>query len=57
MFTIDCPVHGSRMLLSEQRIRSLRNTESGITVDLECYCGHRARIHTGRRRPQTSLIN
>ncbi len=49
MFVIDCPAHGSRVLLSERRIRNLRNTDSGVQLDLECYCGHVERIHTGRR--------
>lgn len=53
MFTIDCPNHGTRMLLTERRIRSLRNTDSGIILELECYCGHRATVCTGRRRAVT----
>jgi hypothetical protein len=53
MFTIDCPTHGTRMLLTERRIRSLRNTDSGIVLELECYCGHRATINTGRRHAAT----
>ncbi|WP_433605174.1 hypothetical protein ACQP2P_26625 [Dactylosporangium sp. CA-139114] len=48
MFVIDCPAHRSRMLLSERRIRSLRNTDTGVLLDLECYCGHIERIRTGR---------
>lgn len=48
MFVIDCPAHRSRVLLSERRIRSLRNTDAGVLVDLECYCGHVERLHTGR---------
>ena len=50
MFTIDCPTHGAKMLLSERRIRSLRNTDTGIVLVVECYCGHRQKILTGRRR-------
>jgi hypothetical protein len=49
MFIIDCPAHGSRVLLSERRIRSLRNTNAGVLLDLECYCGHIEKIRTGRR--------
>jgi len=48
MFVIDCPTHRSRVLLSERRIRNLRNTELGVLLDLECYCGHMERIRTGR---------
>ncbi|WP_213453788.1 hypothetical protein [Rhizomonospora bruguierae] len=51
MFTIDCPTHGARMLLTERRIRSLRNTDAGIVLEVECYCGYREAITTGRRRP------
>ncbi|MET7426354.1 hypothetical protein [Dactylosporangium sp. NPDC005555] len=50
MFVIDCPIHGSRVLLSERRIRALRNTDAGVLLALECYCGHVERIHTGRAR-------
>ena len=48
MFVIDCPAHGSRVLLSERRIRNLRNTDAGVLLDVECYCGHIQRIRTGR---------
>ncbi|GAA3296951.1 MULTISPECIES: hypothetical protein [Dactylosporangium] len=50
MFVIDCPAHRSRVVLSERRIRCLRNTDAGILLDLECYCGHIERILTGRAR-------
>jgi hypothetical protein len=53
MFVIDCPKHGSRVLLSERRIRGLRNTDAGVLLALECYCGHLERIHTGRARGMT----
>ncbi|WP_327001900.1 hypothetical protein OHA72_43265 [Dactylosporangium sp. NBC_01737] len=49
MFVIDCPAHGSRVLLSERRIRNLRNTDAGVLLDVECYCGHIEKIRTGRR--------
>ena len=49
MFTIDCPTHGSKVLLTERRIRGLRNVDAGILLEVECYCGHRALILTGRR--------
>jgi hypothetical protein len=47
MLVIDCPTHGSKVLLSERRIRRLRNADSEIIVDAECWCGTRMRIHTG----------
>jgi hypothetical protein len=53
MFLIDCPEHGHRMLLGRGRIRAIRNTELAILVELECYCGHRATIATGRRADRT----
>lgn len=48
MFAIDCPVHGSKVLVGPQRIRSLVNTQHGILLDVECYCGAHAVTGTGR---------
>ena len=48
MFTIQCPEHGCEVLLSESRIRALRLREEGITVDYECWCGHRGSFDSGR---------
>ena len=56
MFVIDCPTHRSRVMLSERRIRNLRNTESGVLLDVECYCGHTERIRTGSRRSSAIVI-
>lgn len=57
MFVIDCPAHGSRVLLSERRIRNLRNTDAGVLLDVECYCGHVEKIRTGRHsRPRRSSV-
>ena len=50
MFSVHCPQHGSEVLLTERRIESLRNTQSGIEVHWVCYCGHRGSLLTGRRR-------
>lgn len=49
MFTIDCPSHGSPVLLPETRIRGLRNTAAGILLEIECWCGTHVTIRTGRR--------
>lgn len=49
MFVIRCPRHGSRVLVSERRIRALRNTGTGILLDVECWCGQRVLLRTGRR--------
>jgi len=48
MFTIDCPVHRSKVLVGMRRIRSLANTKHGILLDVECYCGTRVALGTGR---------
>jgi hypothetical protein len=50
MFTIDCPGHGHRVMVPERRIRALRNTSGGILLELECWCGTRVTLATGRRR-------
>jgi hypothetical protein len=50
MFPIECPHHGSRVMVPETRIRGLRNTAHGILLDLECWCGTHVTIRTGRRR-------
>lgn len=49
MFTIDCPVHGSKVLVGMRRIRSLANTERGILLNIECYCGTRVAVGTGSK--------
>jgi hypothetical protein len=54
MFAIDCPRHRTTMLVSERRIRALRNTPTGIELDVECYCGHVQSIKTGRRHATTA---
>jgi hypothetical protein len=50
MFVIDCPRHGSKVLVFETRIRSLTNTDTDIVLDVECWCGQHVTIHTGRDR-------
>ena len=54
MFSIHCPVHGgsgdgSRVLLSERRIRAIEPVEAGLRVRYECWCGHPGAYVTGRR--------
>jgi hypothetical protein len=51
MVTAYCPRHGSRVLLSERRIRALHHTETGIVMELECYDGERVFVVTGRDAP------
>lgn len=50
MFAIDCPVHGSKVLVGTRRIRSLVNTTRGILLDVECYCGAHVIAGTGRNQ-------
>jgi hypothetical protein len=55
MFSVQCPQHGSKVLLPERRIESLRNTLAGIEVRWVCYCGHRGAFTTGRRREHSHI--
>ena len=55
MLAINCPRHGTAMLLTERRVRSIRNTANGIELTVECYCGHVETIHTGRARGRGQL--
>jgi len=48
MFAINCPVHGSKVLVGTRRVRSLVNMERGILLDVECYCGTHVVVGTGR---------
>lgn len=48
MFSVHCPRHGERVLLTERRIRALHNTTAGIVLEVECYDGERIFVVTGR---------
>lgn len=48
MFAPFCPVHGSRVLLFSENIRSVRNTDHGIDIYYRCNCGYLGIWHTGR---------
>lgn len=48
MFVVDCPTHRSPVLLPVSRIRALANTETGIRVLVECWCGACLHLRTGR---------
>jgi DNA-directed RNA polymerase subunit RPC12/RpoP len=54
MFAIECPRHGHRVLVPETRIRGLHNTPRGIRLEIECWCGARVTVRTGRSRPATA---
>ena len=49
MFTVDCPRHGRPVLLPASRIRGLHNTDAGILLRVECWCGTLITVRTGRR--------
>ncbi|HVL82952.1 MAG TPA: hypothetical protein VM367_01465 [Pseudonocardia sp.] len=48
MLVVHCPRHGCRVLLTERRIRALLNTPQGIVLEVECDCGERITLVTGR---------
>jgi hypothetical protein len=56
MFTVDCPRHGSEVLLPERRITALDTRGGRITVRWTCWCGHRGSHRTGRARPTPSIV-
>jgi hypothetical protein len=48
MFAIDCSHCGNRSLIFESQVRGIRNDETGIHVEVACWCGAVGEIHTGR---------
>jgi len=48
MLSINCPEHGTEVLVGTRRIRSLVNTEHGIALHVQCYCGTHVVIGAGR---------
>ena len=48
MLSINCPTHGTKVLVGTRRIRSLVNTEHGIVLHVQCYCGAVVVVGTGR---------
>lgn len=50
MIAVYCPRHGADVLMSERRIRCLRNAATAVELDVECYCGERITVRTGRLR-------
>jgi hypothetical protein len=49
MFSVNCPRHGTRVLLPDDQIESLDNSDHGIEVRWVCYCGQRGSFRSGRR--------
>ncbi len=41
MFSIDCPCHGTQVLLGLDSIEALLSTSAGIEVYWRCTCGER----------------
>jgi hypothetical protein len=56
MFSVDCPRHGSEVLLSESRILGIDRTGSGLTVRWVCWCGHVGSHHSGHARQTLEII-
>jgi hypothetical protein len=54
MLVIDCPSHGRPVLVTDRRIRHLHNTDAGIVLDVECWCGTHVVLLTGRAANQTA---
>jgi hypothetical protein len=50
MFVAHCPRHGSRVLLGYSDVERVENTDDGILVHYQCFCGARWAERTGRRR-------
>lgn len=48
MFSVDCPKHGTKVLLGHRSIVALRNTAAGIEVHWRCPCGGEGHLLTGR---------
>lgn len=56
MFSIDCPVHRRQVLVPPSRIRSVHNTDQGILLLIECWCGTYLATRTGRRHVTASSV-
>lgn len=57
MFAIDCPQHGSKVLIFMSGVKAIRNTDEGIEVDYRCTCGHRGTWRTGRAEQRAVARN
>ncbi len=56
MFSVNCPRHGSEVLLSESRIVGIDTTSDGMKVRWVCWCGHVGSHHAGRSRQTLEII-
>ena len=55
MFSVHCPRHGTRVLLSERRIEGIDPVDDGLVVRWRCRCGQDGQFHTGRPRRRTDI--
>jgi hypothetical protein len=52
VFTVDCPTHGTRVLLTARSVTGVRNLPAGIELDWRCHCGARGTLRfDGRHAP------
>jgi len=56
MFSVNCPRHGSEVLLSESRILGIDRTGDGLMVRWVCWCGHVGSHHSGRARRTLDIV-
>lgn len=57
MFAVDCPAHGTRVLLDTSRIEAQRNTRDGPVIDWRCWCGARGRLVRGfHSQPRPAIV-
>jgi hypothetical protein len=56
MFSVNCPRHGSEVLLSESRIVGIDAIGDGLKVRWVCWCGHIGSHHAGRSRRTPEIV-
>ena len=49
MFTVECPTHGTTVLLGPRRIVSLHHDHAGMTIGWRCTCGTAGTTRLTRR--------
>jgi hypothetical protein len=56
VFAVECPRHGSRILLFTRNLKALRNTPLGIEVHYRCTCGYEGVWLTGGSRARPAPV-
>ena len=56
MFSVQCPRHGSEVLLSERHITGIERTGDHLKLSWVCWCGHRGSHRTGRPAPVSTIV-